>query len=190
MISSVAFERCWNASRIECCFASSRENTVICAGLPSCPESRRRTSTGRRDPVPPVTTTRLSVSTARSSRPVVRRRPLREPGDHIPPFRRHDPGPPDAARAVEAAVDHERVVRLDRDLGPEGVADEREQLELVDRRRGHVPEARQPRLLLEQLRDRSRESLRRPAAEDRLAEAADASSLLREEPLDEPVRAG
>src|SRR5580704_6279999 len=44
---------------MKCCFASSLEKTITLSVLPISPDSNRRTSTFPRDPVPPVTTTRL-----------------------------------------------------------------------------------------------------------------------------------
>src|SRR5580704_15641687 len=40
--------------RMACCFASSRERTMIFAGLPALPSRNRRTRVFPREPVPPV----------------------------------------------------------------------------------------------------------------------------------------
>src|SRR5580692_7477124 len=40
--------------RMECCFASSRERTMILAGLPAPPSRKRRTRVLPSEPVPPV----------------------------------------------------------------------------------------------------------------------------------------
>src|SRR5690242_14404151 len=63
MTSSVASGLRWKARRIWCCLASSRENTVTERGSPISPPSNRRTSTFPSEPVPPVTTTLLSLRT-------------------------------------------------------------------------------------------------------------------------------
>src|SRR5579862_1919836 len=54
MISSVAAALFWYSMRMECCFASSRERTMILAGLPALPSRKRRTSVLPSEPVPPV----------------------------------------------------------------------------------------------------------------------------------------
>src|SRR5579863_4272278 len=59
MISSVAAALFWYSIRIRCCFASSRERTMIFAGLPALPSRNRRTSVFPSDPVPPVISIRL-----------------------------------------------------------------------------------------------------------------------------------
>src|SRR5258708_5869065 len=45
--------------RIECCFASSRENTITFLGVPRSPVRTLWTKVFPMDPVPPVTTIRL-----------------------------------------------------------------------------------------------------------------------------------
>src|SRR3984957_9455200 len=44
---------------MRCCLASSRERTMILAGLPALPSRNRRTSVFPSDPVPPVISIRL-----------------------------------------------------------------------------------------------------------------------------------
>src|ERR1700730_5787209 len=54
MISSVAATLLWYSIRMKCCFASSREKTMIFAGSPARPARNRRTSVLPSDPVPPM----------------------------------------------------------------------------------------------------------------------------------------
>src|SRR6266513_5787709 len=67
MISSVATGLCLYESRISCCLASSRENTISFLSFPISFVRRRRTSVLPRDPVPPVINTDLPSSTVARS---------------------------------------------------------------------------------------------------------------------------
>src|ERR687887_2556798 len=120
MTSSVAVRLCWKARSIWCCLASSREKTVIWRGSPISPVSRRLTRTLPSEPVPPVTTTLLSLRSIGPPDFVVRRRVGAQAPDHLGPRGRPDAGLAAEARAVEAAVAGERLVRLDLDPQPVG----------------------------------------------------------------------
>src|SRR5436305_979449 len=112
MTSSVAVRLRWKASRIWCCLASSREKTVIWRGNPISPVRSRLTSTLPSEPVPPVTTTLLSLRNIGPPNLVIRRRVFAHPLDHLRPRRGDDARRLPEARAVEAADVYETVVRL------------------------------------------------------------------------------
>src|SRR5438105_7530502 len=153
MTSSVAVRLRWKARRIWCCLASSREKTVIWRGSPASPVSRRLTRTLPSEPVPPVTTTLLSLGSMNPPNLFVRRRVVAHAPDHLRPRGRADAGLAAEARAVEAAVTDERLVRLDADAQPVNLLDQGQQVELADRPRGHVPDAAQVPVLAHHLRD-------------------------------------
>src|SRR3954447_2533802 len=155
-MSSVATRRCWNASRIECWSASLRENTTTSSGTPISPSSSRRTRTWPSEPVPPVTMTRLPSSKALPQmRVVVGGR--RELGDHLRPARRPPPRRLAKPAGVKAAIDHDRVVRLDVDVRLEGIAKLQQQVVLGDGLGAQVPQAVQLRVALDHVGDRAGE---------------------------------
>src|SRR5689334_25440646 len=112
MTSSVALRKRSNARRIECCFASSREKTVICCGNPISPDNSRRTKTFPSDPVPPVTNTRLSVSMI-SPELVISRGILAHLLDHLWPCLRRPTRFVTESIRVETTVADERIIRPD-----------------------------------------------------------------------------
>src|SRR5437870_11002128 len=112
MTSSVGARRFWKARRIECCLASSREKTVICCGSPISPVSRRRTRTLPKEPVPPVTSTFLSLS-INPPNFVVGRCVIVHPLDHLGPRRSLKPCRRVKARAIQAAVADKCLIWLD-----------------------------------------------------------------------------
>src|SRR3982751_2020962 len=127
-MSSVATRRCWKESRIACCRASLRENTTTSAGNPISPSSRRRTSACPREPVPPVTMTRLPSSNW--PRFGTRRGDAFERGHHLGPGRGRPAGGGAKARGVEGAVDLDAVVGLDLEIQPIRVAQQDQQVVL------------------------------------------------------------
>src|SRR2546423_2095602 len=187
MTSSVAVRRRSKARRIECCLASSREKTVICVGKPTSPVSSLRASTLPSEPVPPVTTTLLPVSIIPDL--LVGSFVARHPLDHLRPGGRREARLASEPRAVEAAVADELAVRLDLRVEAEGGLDQSQQVELIYRLGGDVPDAAQVRVLGDYVADDVGERLRREAAENRAAESAHAPFALRKKPLDESVRA-
>src|SRR5215218_456636 len=136
-MSSVATRRCRNASRIVCWRASLREKTTTSSGTPTSPSRRRRTNTWPRDPVPPVTMTRLPSSKDLPDARVLRRA-RGELGHHLRPARRRPARGLAEPGGVEAAVDHDALIPLDLDLELEGVAQELEEIMLRDRLGAHV----------------------------------------------------
>src|SRR4051794_10436543 len=138
-MSSVATRRCWNARRIECWSASLREKTTTSSGTPISPSSSRRTRTCPSDPVPPVTTTRLPSSKALPHLRIILGG-ASELRDHLRPARGLPPRRAAEAAGVEAAIDHDALVRLDLDVQLEGVAQEQQQVVLADGRGAQVPE--------------------------------------------------
>src|SRR5215213_9896312 len=157
-ISSVAATRFLYCSRMSCCFASSRENTVTRRGRPISPPRRRRMSTLPREPVPPVTTMCLPSSGRVRSRStacpfVVRCGIGRQLGDHCRPRGRavsrrvHEPA------RVECAVTQEGVVRHEGDVEAKGPVHHREQVVLADLFASNVPDAAQLRPVLYQVPD-------------------------------------
>src|ERR1044072_7695044 len=164
MTSSVAVRSRSKARRIECCLASSREKTVTCAGRPTSPVSRRLTSTLPSEPVPPVTTTLLPVSMIPNFlvRSGVVRHALYHPGPRPRRKARLAPEP----RAVETTVADEFVVGLNLRVEPVRVPDQRQEVELVNRFGGDVPDAAQALLLGDDVAEDVCERLRRGNPED------------------------
>src|SRR4051812_22303376 len=160
---------------MSCCRASLRENTTTSAGRPASPSSSRRTSAWPSEPVPPVTTTRLSVSIRKLLHHLV-------PPRRLPSCRRAQTG------AIEAAVDLHRRVRHELDLEPERVADEGEQIELRDWLGAHVPDAFELRVAFDQVANQAREHGRGRAAEHRAGIAARLAADAKE-PLEQAARA-
>src|SRR4051794_25061970 len=155
-MSSVATRRCWNARRIVCWSASLREKTTTSSGTPTSPSSSRRTRTWPSEPVPPVTMTRLPSSKALPQVRVVVGGGC-ELRRHFRPARGLEGrGAAEAAR-VEAAIDHDRVVRLNVDVKLEGIAKLKQQVVLGDRLGAQVPQAVQLRMVLDHVGDRARE---------------------------------
>ena len=99
--------------RMSCCFASSRENTMIFAGVPSSPVSSRRTNSLASEPVPPVT--RIALAVKHHAVSASYGLPRRQLVDHRVPRRRCVAGR-GAKPLPQAAIDHELVVRLDLDV--------------------------------------------------------------------------
>src|SRR5687768_17468935 len=130
MMSSVASLRRMNESRISCCLASSRENTVIRAGTPSSPVSRRRTIAWPSDPVPPVTNTFLPSTSIQSSPPVIWRGVGGHLVDHRRPVRRLVRGRGPEPASVQAAIDANGIIRVDPQPAPEGRVQEDQQIVL------------------------------------------------------------
>src|ERR1044072_4456212 len=186
MTSSVAVRSRSKARRIECCLASSREKTVTCAGRPTSPVSRRFTSTLPSEPVPPVTTTLLPVSMIPNF--LVRSGVVRHALYHLGPRPRRKARLAPKPRAVEAAAADEFVVGLNLRVEPVRVPDQCQEVELVNRLGGDMPDAAQTLLLGDDVAEDVCERLRRETAEDGAPKPAHTLSTLRQEPLDETVR--
>src|SRR5262249_27543106 len=129
-----------NLSRMACCFASSREKMTIFLGLPSSPDRRRRISIMPSEPVPPVTTTVLSVSMM-AFIPQIMYRLLMHVLNHCRPGRRCKARLRCEALSIQAAVNIDRLIRHDVDVDVVDLLDQREQVELVHRLRRNVPES-------------------------------------------------
>src|SRR4051812_5463719 len=167
-MSSVATRRCRNDSRISCCSASLRENTVTLAGRPASPSSSRRTSACPRDPVPPVTTTRLSLSIGSLL--------LGQLLDHLLPGGRIPVEGFAQAGCVEAAVDPDARLRLDLGVEAEAVADQLEQGELRNRLGADMPDAVELTAALDEVADQPAKHGRRRPAEDGVGVALHAAA--------------
>src|SRR3954447_4611007 len=136
MTSSVASRLCRYERRMSCCFASSRERTVTCRGVPSSPVSSRRTTACPNDPVPPVTSTFLvsSIQSPLFVRSLVRR----QRADHVRPRRRRDIQDPPQRRAVEPPIDDRLGLRLDVNRYRKRIREQPQQVILADTVRGEV----------------------------------------------------
>src|SRR5882672_7245020 len=144
MTSSVEERRRWKARRIECCLASSREKTVICFGSPISPERSRRTSTFPSEPVPPVTTTRLSASIVSPNlvpNLVIGSCVRRHPFDHLRPRSRNESSGLSKSLAVKTAIANESFVWLDLDVHCKGLFQQQEQVKLINWLSRDVPDA-------------------------------------------------
>src|SRR5579859_2062649 len=112
MTSSVAAARFAKAKRMSYCFASSRERTMIRAGLPHSPVRILRVSTLPSDPVPPVTSMRLPSNGGLISPGVIVLRVLDQLVEHFVPGRNRDPCVLDEARSIETSVAYIRLVSV------------------------------------------------------------------------------
>src|SRR5207249_4345279 len=108
---------------------------------PSSPVSKRFTSTFPSEPVPPVTTILLSLSTIHPPKFLVRRRIGSHLLDHLGPRGGLNTGRLAKKRTVQTTVADERFIRLDLDGKSVSLLDQREKVKFADGLAGEMPDA-------------------------------------------------
>src|SRR5438045_742421 len=151
MTSSVADSRCRYDSRMSCCLASSRENTVTRAGRPASPDSSRPTTVFPSDPVPPVTSTRNPSNTCLSPLFVGTRIRGQCSNHRVPSGDRQVRRLPEHG-TVEGAIDPDGVAWLDERIRAVGLIQPAQQIVLRDWLRGHVIHAFERWVMLDYIR--------------------------------------
>src|SRR3954447_2995393 len=151
MTSSVADSRCRYESRMSCCLASSRENTVTRAGRPASPDSRRPTTVFPSDPVPPVTSTRKPSNTCLSPLFVGTRIRCQCSNHRVPAGNLQARRLPEHC-IVERSIDTHGVAWLDERVRAERLIQPAQQIVLGDWLRGHVIHAFERWVMLDHIR--------------------------------------
>src|SRR2546421_7399982 len=157
-------------------------------GVPISPERSLRTRTFPSEPVPPVTTTRLSVSIVPPNLRI-RSRVFVHLFDHLRPTRGSSVQLSPEALRLQTAVAGESLVRLNQHLQPINLFDEREQVELINRLSRRVPHAVHEGALVNHFCYDACKLKRCKTAEDGATKTAHSFSFLAQEPFDETVSA-